>query len=74
MGDWADSAVAYFMRGPNHGRKAKRPPTVVTCRYCEKRDLRWGQKKGGAWEVRHRDGTPHVCAEMVQDRLGRDRD
>ena len=71
MGEYADSAVAYFQRSLGRG-STKRPPTVVTCRYCNKRDLRWGQKKGGFWEVRHRDGTAHVCPEMVEDRMGRD--
>jgi hypothetical protein len=70
MGDWADMALRNW-RGLGGGRAQKRPPTVVQCRYCDKRDLRWGQKKGGFWQVRHKDGTVHECPEMIQDRLGR---
>lgn len=61
MGDWADSALRHFFRTWGNKRSGDRPPTVVTCRYCGEKDLRWGNRKGGAWEVRNRDGSRHAC-------------
>jgi hypothetical protein len=61
MGDASDSALRYFIQGLQRQPKTKRVPTIVVCRMCGERNLRWGNKAGGAWELRSIDGIKHQC-------------
>ena len=63
MGDMADWAVEHMMF--NEWGEAipyrRRPPTNVTCRYCDKTGLRWQNVKGGEWRVHEKSGSLHLC-------------
>lgn len=68
MGDAADD-VLHFMTCPENGfypTRERRAPTIVTCRYCGKEDLRWGNVKGGGWRVKNKDGSLHHCKPHIE--------
>lgn len=70
VGEYADAIVDSMIDG-NWGRPARRPqPRPVTCSVCFKRNLRWGNEKGGGWIlIEPGSNAPHKC--LLPDKEGR---
>lgn len=62
MADWAVENMMFNSWGEYELPRKKSRPTIVTCRNCYKRGLRWGNVKGGGWRVHERSGGLHQCA------------
>lgn len=67
MGDYADDALARFWNGWGFSSKVKRQrnPTIVICRNCGEKNLRWGNKAGGGWVLRDTKGKDHICGPRM---------
>lgn len=61
MGEYADEIVDNLIGNGGWSFTWYRDPLIKTCKFCNCRNLRWQNEKGGKWALHHVDGTKHYC-------------